>query len=70
MLLAQDARPQLTETKAAERLGLKPGTLKRMRNLGRGPAFFKVSRAVRYDPTDIDAYLGRRRVVPANEERA
>lgn len=66
MLLAQDAQPHLTEAQAAERLGLKPGTLKKMRRRGRGPAFFKISRSIRYDAADITAYLGRRRVAPAN----
>uniref|UniRef100_A0A9E8CR35 Helix-turn-helix domain-containing protein n=1 Tax=Bosea sp. NBC_00436 TaxID=2969620 RepID=A0A9E8CR35_9HYPH len=70
MLLAEDARPRLTETDAAERLGIKPSLLRKMRQCGRGPAFFKVGRSVRYDSVDIAAYLGHRRVAPANEVRA
>ena len=70
MLLAEDARPKLTEAEAAERLGINASLLRKMRQRGRGPAFFKISRSVRYDPADIAAYLGRRRVAPANEVRA
>jgi hypothetical protein len=70
MLLAEDARPQLIEADAAARLGIKLTLLRQMRKRGRGPAFFKINRLIRYDPVDIAAYLGRRRVAPANEERA
>ena len=69
MLLAQDACPQLTEAEAAVALVLERATLRKMRQRGRGPAFFKIERAVRYDPADIAAYLGRRRVAPVNEAR-
>lgn len=69
MLLADDARPQLTEAEAAERLGVSAYSLNKMRQRGRGPAFFKINRSVRYDPADIAAYLGRRRISPANEVR-
>lgn len=67
MLLAQDVKPSLTNSQAADPLGIKPESLKRMRIGGSGPAFFKIGRSVRYDPADIAAYLGRRRVAPAAE---
>lgn len=70
MLLAQDAHPTLTTRAAAAALGLKPDTLKKMRLKQKGPPFFRINGAIRYDPTDIAAYLGRRRVAPANEVRA
>ncbi|MGO4668769.1 helix-turn-helix transcriptional regulator [Bosea sp. 2RAB26] len=64
MLLADDARPHLRESEAAAALGVKPTALRKMRERGQGPAFFKINRSVRYDPTDIAAYVGRRRVAP------
>ncbi|WP_293810342.1 helix-turn-helix domain-containing protein [uncultured Bosea sp.] len=67
MLLAEDARPEMTPRQAAARLGVTPEALQKLRERGNGPAFFKVGRSVRYDPADIAAYLGRRRVAPANE---
>lgn len=70
MLLADDARPKLTESEVADRLGVTRCVVRQMRHRGRGPAFFKVGRSVRYDPADIAAYLGRRRVAPANEAQA
>lgn len=67
MLFAEDARPQLNEAQAAARLGVKPASLRQMRRRGRGPAFFKINRSVRYDPADIAAYVGRRRFTPRHE---
>lgn len=70
MLLAQDVKPRLTDAEAAEALGVSAEVLRKMRSRGKGPAFFRIGRAVRYDPADIAAYLGRHRVAPANEVRA
>jgi excisionase family DNA binding protein len=47
----------LTETEAATRLGLKVATLRAWRHQGRGPAYVRLGRAVRYLSTDIDEYL-------------
>jgi len=61
----------MTAVEAAEALGVTLAALHKMRQRGHGPAYFKISRRlVRYDPADIAAYLGRRRVAPANEVRA
>jgi len=52
----------LTERQAAETLGLSMRTLQAWRYQGEGPVFVKVGRAVRYDPTDLNAWIaGRRR---------
>ena len=45
-----------TEQQAAERLGVSRFTLRAWRQQGRGPAFLKLGRAVRYRPADLDAY--------------
>jgi len=57
-----DTHHLLTEGEAAERLRLLPGTLRRWRWAGRGPAYIRVSgRAIRYAVADLDAYLSAAR---------
>lgn len=46
----------LSESEAAERLGVSPFTVRAWRRRGHGPRFMKMGRAVRYRPEDIDAY--------------
>lgn len=51
-------RVQLLSTpKAAEYMGLSHRTLETWRRDGKGPRYRKVGRLVRYDPTDLDAFL-------------
>jgi hypothetical protein len=47
----------VTERVAAGRLGLKVSTLRAWRGLGRGPAYVRLGRAVRYLPTDLEEFL-------------
>ena len=47
----------LTESDAAARLGLKVATLRAWRHQGRGPAFVRLGRAIRYLTSDIDEFL-------------
>jgi excisionase family DNA binding protein len=54
----------LTESEAAARLGLKVATLRAWRNQGRGPAYLRLGRAIRYLTTDIDEFLQSNRQVP------
>ena len=54
----------LTESEAAMRLGLKVPTLRAWRHQGRGPAFVRLGRAVRYLATDIDEFLTVNRHTP------
>jgi predicted site-specific integrase-resolvase len=55
------AREPLTESHAATRLGLKVATLRAWRHKGRGPAFVRLGRAIRYLATDIDDFLAANR---------
>jgi excisionase family DNA binding protein len=55
----------LTETEAAARLGLKVATLRAWRHQGRGPAFVRLGRAIRYLSSDIDEFLRANRHGPA-----
>jgi predicted DNA-binding transcriptional regulator AlpA len=43
---------------AARSLGLCEVTLRKWRNLGGGPRFVKMGRAVRYRRSDLDAFIG------------
>ena len=53
---------RLREAEAARRLGTSVRTLQKWRCNGKGPRFVRLSRAVRYDPADLDAFIavGRR----------
>ena len=52
----------ITESQAAERLGITPSALRTMRKEKRGPSYFKVAKSIRYVADEIDAFLqsGRR----------
>lgn len=47
----------LTAADTARVLGISAGTLAAMRCQGRGPAYVKVGRLVKYDPADVRAYV-------------
>ena len=52
----------LTEREAARFLGVAPRTLNNWRYFDKGPAYIRIgSRAVRYLPTDLDAYRQQHR---------
>ena len=52
----------VNEREAARRLSLRVATLRRWRWAGKPPHFVKIGGAVRYDPSDLDAFIkaGRR----------
>jgi excisionase family DNA binding protein len=54
----------LTETEAAVRLGLKVATLRAWRHQGRGPAYVRLGRAIRYLAADVDEFLSSNRHSP------
>ena len=56
--------PPLTETQAAARLGLKVATLRAWRSQGRGPAYVRLGRAIRYLTVDIEEFLTSNRHTP------
>jgi excisionase family DNA binding protein len=57
----------LTVRGAANYLGLSASTLNKLRCTGSGPVYFKLGRAVRYDPQDLDQWLAERRVGSTSE---
>ena len=54
----------LNETQAAARLGLKVATLRAWRNQGRGPAYVRLGRAIRYLTADLEDFLTSNRHSP------
>lgn len=60
-----EAERAITETEAAELMGLSKKTLQNHRVAGRGCPYLKLSgRAVRYLVSDIQDYLMSKRIVP------
>jgi excisionase family DNA binding protein len=51
----------LTRETAAAYLGVSPGTLARWASEGEGPHYYKVGRATKYLPHDLDAFIETRR---------
>jgi hypothetical protein len=54
----------VTERRAAEILTNKVQTLRNYRHLGKGPAYLKLGRNVRYRVDDLIAYLKKNRIDP------
>lgn len=52
----------LTESEAAELIGVKPQTMAVWRSKGTGPHYQKTGRSIRYRPEDIKKYLQQHRV--------
>jgi len=63
---SQDSDP-MTEHKAATRLGLKVATLRAWRHQGKGPAFLRFGRAIRYLASDLDDFMRTNRHQPISE---
>lgn len=58
----------LTPAEASKHVGLSPQTLANLRNTGRGPAYFKLSRFVRYDENDLNQWMRSRRCTSTSQE--
>lgn len=56
----------MTPPEAAEYLRLSVRQLQQWRYLGKGPAYVRAGRAVRYWQTDLDTWLTAQRVEPPN----
>jgi predicted site-specific integrase-resolvase len=57
----------MSEATAAETLGLSARTLERWRVEGRGPAFIKLGKSVRYRPVDLAEFIERQRRTSTSE---
>ena len=51
------AGPLLTPAEVAERLRVSTRTLEFWRHQGRGPAFVRVGKRVRYRPDDVEGFI-------------
>ena len=60
----------LTQREAAMALRLSERTLERMRVTGNGPCFVKCNRSIRYEQSDLDAWIAGRVVRSTSEELA
>ncbi|MFH1108724.1 MAG: helix-turn-helix domain-containing protein [Planctomycetota bacterium] len=59
----EEPKKLLTESEAAQRLGVQAGTLTVWRSTRRYDlAFCKIGRCIRYDARDIESFIARRRV--------
>jgi hypothetical protein len=58
----------LDEAAAARYLNFEPATLKSWRYRGRGPAYIRVGRSVRYRLPDLDEWQVRHRIDPDRGE--
>jgi hypothetical protein len=59
----------LNEKQASQFLGCSVAALRKWRLLGKGPAYCRVGRLVRYSETDLTAFLDANRVQPAGAGR-
>lgn len=53
----RDGSQLLDEGRLAERLGVSRSTLQSWRYSGRGPRYLKIGRLIRYQESDVEAYL-------------
>ena len=60
----------LNEKEAAELLRLSPRTLQSWRVSGGGPTYRKLGRAVRYDRSQLDAWVSARSIAHTSAEQA
>jgi predicted DNA-binding transcriptional regulator AlpA len=65
----RSSRHSLTETDAAPYTGYSQAFLRQSRQRGRGPAYIKVGRSVRYRIEDLDAWLNAHRVETRDSRR-
>jgi predicted DNA-binding transcriptional regulator AlpA len=52
-----DVTALLDERRLAERLGVSCSTLQSWRYTGRGPRYIKIGRLIRYQLSEVDAYI-------------
>ena len=55
----------MTEPETAEHIGISLSGLRKWRNDGRGPAYVRLGRLIRYRRTDIEEWLEKRMISPA-----
>lgn len=71
-LALETARPKaiMNEKEAAAYVEQSPNTLRYWRSQGRGPAYQKSKRGIRYDRKDLDAWLASNRTLTSEAPHA
>lgn len=64
MVQHQQPQPTIDEQDAAPYIGYTPAALRAWRSQGRGPAYIRVNRSIRYRIADLDSWLQAHRVEP------
>ena len=59
----------LNEKQVSDRYGWGLSTLRNWRFLRRGPAYSKIGKAVRYRVVDLEEFMSRHRIDPAETQR-
>ena len=60
-------QPLLHEAQAAKMLAVSPAWLQRKRWEGGGPAYIRHGRAIRYEHSEIEAWIASHRITPTGE---
>ena len=58
--------PVVSDDRAAEVMGVAVQTLRNWRHQGRGPAYLKIGRSVRYQLEDLKRFMENKRIDPEN----
>jgi len=59
-------RKYLSPKEISEKFGIPQGTLTQWRHLGKGPAYFKLGRKVRYALDDFEEWLKHQRILTSD----
>jgi predicted DNA-binding transcriptional regulator AlpA len=63
-----DSTRLMTELEVSQRLGCSVGLLRKWRLLRKGPSYVNIGRLVRYQQSDISAFLEAHRVATGGEQ--
>ena len=58
--------PVVSDDRAAEVIGFAVQTLRNWRHQGRGPAYLKIGRSVRYQLEDLKRFMENKKIDPEN----
>lgn len=59
--------PMISVNEVAERLGVSPDTIYRLKNKPNGLRAYRVGRCIRFRPEEVDAYIAAQAVEPVTQ---
>lgn len=62
-----DSKTTVSRAEAAQILGVRPNTLAVWAHAGRGPAYLKIGRTVRYRTVDLEHFMAKGRVTTSEQ---